>query len=84
MAHSQSATLAIVIGVGLITMSASPLEARGGGHYVAMHSFGHGMHGMRANAFAGAGHRRDNPYLKAASDERDKLLDKLKSICRGC
>jgi len=46
----------------------SPADARGG-------------HGVE---FAG-GHRRGNDsYVKAASDEREKLLEtKLKSICRG-
>ena len=44
----------------------------------------HGLSGRRAE-FAG-GHRHGNgSYIKAASDEREKLLDtKLKSICRGC
>ena len=40
------------------------------------------MHGVE---FAG-GHRRSNDsYIKAASDEREKLLNtQLKSICQGC
>jgi hypothetical protein len=42
---------------------------------------GHGMHG---GGFSGGGRRGNSPYIKAASNERDKLLSKLKSICRGC
>jgi hypothetical protein len=53
---------------GFLTLLMSPADARGG-------------HGVE---FAG-GHRRGNDsYVKAASDEREKLLEtKLKSICRG-
>jgi hypothetical protein len=56
---------------------AAPAVARGGGGY------------SRANVGGehSAGGRRhgNNAYMKAASEERDKLLNtKLKSICRGC
>jgi hypothetical protein len=63
--------------VALLAESTLSADARGG------HGFaGHGRHGTE---FAG-GHRHGNDsYIKAASDEREKLLDtKLKSICRGC
>jgi hypothetical protein len=40
---------------------------------------------MRGSQFAG-GHRHGNDeYIKAASEERDKLLNtQIKSICRSC
>lgn len=48
----------------------------------------HGMHGggaTGAGAFAADKRHADDPYIKAASDEEDRLLNsKLKSICRGC
>jgi hypothetical protein len=54
-------------------------EARGGGH-----GFGRGLSSHGAH-FVGGRRHGDDPYIKAASDERDKLLTtKLKSICKGC
>ena len=51
----------------------SPADARGG------HGFG--GHG---GEFAGGYRHGNDSYVKAASDEREKLLEtKLKSICRG-
>lgn len=51
-----------------------PADARGG------HGFG-----GRGAEFAGGHHHGNDSHIKAASDEREKLLDtKLKSICRGC
>ena len=71
----------IAAAMALLTASIPRAVARGG----------HGMngefasHGEHSAEFAG-GHRHGNDsYIKAASDERDKLLTtKLKSICRGC
>jgi hypothetical protein len=38
-----------------------------------------------AGHFAGGQQHTDDAYTKAASEDRDKLLNsKLKSICRGC
>jgi hypothetical protein len=56
---------------------ALPAEARGG------HGFGErGAHGSE---FAGGRRRGNDNYVKAASQEREKLLNtKLKGICRGC
>ena len=56
---------------------AAPADARGGGGY------------SRGNVgdehLAGGRRHGNNAYIKAASEERDKLLNtKLKSICRGC
>jgi hypothetical protein len=57
-------------------------QARGG-HGFSGHGFeGHGAHG---EPFAGGRRHGNDSYIKAASEEREKLLDtKLKSICRGC
>lgn len=75
---ARSAITAVSFGAVLLTAFTHPVKARGGGHG----SGGHGLHGLH---FAG-GHRHGNdPYIKAASDERDKLLTaKLKDICRDC
>jgi hypothetical protein len=72
--------VAIVVSVALLVAASAPAVARGGG---GPRSLGDGSAGR--GEFAG-GHRHGNDnYIKAASDERDKLLNtKLKSICRGC
>ena len=73
MARSAIVATSLFI-VAFLMILTPPADARGD------HSLsGHGAE------FAG-GHRRGNgSYVKAASDEREKLLDtKLKSICRGC
>jgi hypothetical protein len=65
---------AIMALLAACTLSA---QARGG------HGFeGRGAHG---EPFAGGRRHGNDSYIKAASEEREKLLDtKLKSICRGC
>jgi hypothetical protein len=67
--------------MALLTASTLPADARGT-HGMKGEFGGHGAHGAE---FTG-GHRHGNDsYVKAASDEREKLLTtKLKSICRGC
>jgi hypothetical protein len=58
-----------------------PADARGG------HGFGRGFaaEGRHGPQFAGGRRHGNDDYVKAASDDRDKLLtDKIKSICRGC
>lgn len=63
--------------LGAIALSAPPAEARGG------HGFGE--RGAHESGFAGGRRRGNDNYIKAASQEREKLLNtKLKSICRGC
>ena len=69
--------------VGLASLAALtvPADARGG------HGGGRGfsIHGMHGSAFAGDARHGNDPYIKAASEEENKLLNtKLKSICRGC
>jgi hypothetical protein len=67
----------------LSMMTAAPAEARGGGHSFHHGSGDHEMH--EGGSFAGGRHHGNDAYVKAASDEEDKLLkSKIKSICRGC
>jgi hypothetical protein len=72
-------TITAVFVAAVLAILTASAEARGGGH-----GFSRGLSGHGA-PFAG-GHRHGNDaYIKAASDERDKLLTtRLKSICRGC
>ena len=75
---ARSAVIATIIVAGIfLTVFMLPADARGG------HGFGE--RGRHEAEFAG-GHRHGNDsYIKAASDEREKLLNsRLKSICRGC
>jgi hypothetical protein len=78
MKHTAITTL---VGLTILIGFAASAEARGGsGH-------GHGTgEWSEHGAGSGAGRRHGNDsYMKAASQERDKLLNtKLKSICRGC
>jgi hypothetical protein len=70
-------SVVIAIALGVFALTALPAEARGG------HGFSErGEHGSE---FAGGRRRGNDNYVKAASEEREKLLNtKLKSICRGC
>jgi len=75
-ARSTFMVATILTGI-FLTISTPPAAARGG------HGLGH--HGTRGAEFAGGRRRGNDSYVKAASDERERLLDtKLKSICRGC
>lgn len=75
-----SSVAAAVLTLAFLTMSALSADARGHGFG---HTFaGHGMHGPQ---FAGGRRHGNDGYIKAASQERDKLLNtQIKSICRGC
>ena len=75
MSHvARSAAVAVVLAGIFLTVFTLPADARGG----------HGFSNHDAE-FAGGRRRGNDNYVKAASDERDKLLNtKLKSICRGC
>ena len=78
---AQSTVAAAGLGAALLTTSTLSADARGG------HGFrgGFGGHGMHGPQFAGDRRHGKDAYTKAASDERDKLLNsQLKSICRGC
>jgi hypothetical protein len=62
-----------------------PADARGHGFARGFGGHGFGGHGMHGAPFAGDRRHGDDAYVKAATDENDKLLNsKLKSICRGC
>jgi len=84
--HRTGSSL-LAIAVALIAQ-ASAAEARG------MHHFGmhHGMHTMIGGMGEGrvgegrlsAGGHVDEAYAKAVSAEHERLLGKLKDICRGC
>ncbi len=83
-------SIAAATGIAALLIGATvlPAAARGGhglGHHFGGHGFGRGFHSAGTSSFASSGKRTDDPYVKAASDELDKLLDtKMKSICRGC
>jgi hypothetical protein len=75
-------TRTIAATIALLAACTLSAQARGG------HGFsGHGFEGRDAHGeqFAGGRRHGNDSYIKAASEEREKLLDtKLKSICRGC
>lgn len=79
----RSVTTAVYF--ALVMAASVPADARcGRGHS------GFGMHGSGGRAGGAEAFSRDRRHandenVKAASEERDRLLDrKLKSICRGC
>jgi hypothetical protein len=87
MAHTidyPAAAFAVALGLFFVLL-APPAEARGGGFGRGFHG-GHGIHqGMYGGGFAGDRRHADDDYVKAASTERDRLLNaQIKSICRGC
>ena len=85
-------TMAAMIAATMLILFSPPAGARGhhgfgGSGHAGMHpergTHGGGMHG--SGAFANDQRRADDDYVKAASDEQDRLLNsKIKSICRGC
>jgi hypothetical protein len=78
---ARFAATAAGLGAVLLAISGLPADARGGHGFV--RSFdGRGMHGA---GFAADRRHANDAYTRAASEERDKLLDtQIKSICRGC
>jgi hypothetical protein len=58
-----------------------PANARGGGHGFS-HGLGRGS-GRGGGLAGGRGHGND-AYARAALQEEEKLMLKLKNICRGC
>jgi hypothetical protein len=85
MAHRLNIVRAIIAAATLVVVWASlapPAEARGGGRGFARGFSGHGGHGPQ---FAGGRRHGNDASIKAASEDRDKLLTtQIKSICRGC
>ena len=85
MRAALSTLLAAGFATALLTISTLSADARG--HGFGGHGMGHGVggHGMHAAEFAGGRRHGNDTYINAASEERDRLLDKeIKSICRGC
>lgn len=81
-----STLVAAGLGAAFLAMLTLPAEARGG-HGIGGHGMGHGFagHGMHGAEFASDRRHGNDAYARAASDERDKLLNtQLKSICHGC
>jgi hypothetical protein len=77
-----SVIITVSFGAALLAALTPPVNARGGHGFGGSYGGHGGMHGAH---FAAGGRHGNDPYIKAASDERDKLLNaKLKSICRGC
>jgi hypothetical protein len=77
----RPAVVVVTFGLAFLTASTPPAEARGN-HGTGRGFAGQGMHGAE---FTGGRRHGNDAYIKAASDDRDKLLNaKLKSICRGC
>jgi len=85
MRAALSALLAAGLATALLTISIGSADARG--HGFGGHGLGHGVggHGMHGAEFAGGRRHGNDTYFDAASEERDRLLDKeIRSICRGC
>jgi hypothetical protein len=85
------ATFSPLVAAGLATalLTISTLSADARGHGFGGHGLGHGLGGhgigMHGAEFAGDRRHGNDTYINAASEERDRLLDKqIKSICRGC
>jgi hypothetical protein len=77
----QSAVIPAALGLAFLATLTFSADARGI-HGIGRDFGGHGRHGPQ---FSGDRRHGDDAYIKAGSDERDKLLTtKLKSICRGC
>jgi hypothetical protein len=66
----------VISAVLLATLVASPALARG--------SYGHPY--LHRGGVTDEEHRQhpNEAYLKRVSDEHDRVIGKLKSICRGC
>ena len=74
----KSVIVVAILGMAFLTALALPVDARG------IHGFGRGL-ASHGSQFAGDRRHGNDTYIRAASDDRDKLLNtKLKSICRGC
>jgi hypothetical protein len=72
----RSSLIAVCYALILITLAA-PAHARGGR--------GYGRGNVGVTQMAGGRRHGNDSYMKAASEDRDNLLNtKLKSICRGC
>ena len=68
--------------IAALMLAPTAVEARGGHHFGGHH----GMIGMNGESAAhpSDGRHVDEAYAKAVSAEHERLLGKLKDICRGC
>jgi hypothetical protein len=72
----------VVVTLLFLTLGAVPGLAHGGRHGMHLQN---GDRSTEGDSEAGRGHQRgNNAYANAKVEERDRLLSKLKSICRGC
>jgi hypothetical protein len=80
--------LATVFGLATMLLMVGMPAADARGHHGVGHGGGdeHGAgDGGGSASFAGGRRHGNDAYIKAASEERDRLLDtQIKSICRGC
>ncbi|WP_022723492.1 hypothetical protein [Rhodopseudomonas sp. B29] len=79
--QSRSLIVTVVVAGAIVLTAAQPLQARG------LHGFGRsGLHGlgMHGGGFGRGPGRLDPQVAKTISDEHERLLKKLKDICRGC
>lgn len=79
----SAASLAGGITLTAASLIALTLSANARGGHESEHAFApNGMHGAQ---FAGGRRHGNDAHMKAAMEERDRLLNtQLKSICRGC
>ncbi|CCE10314.1 conserved exported hypothetical protein [Bradyrhizobium sp. STM 3843] len=71
--------------IGAAVLPASARSRHGIGHGFSSHGSVSGVHAAGRTRFATEGRDADGRYVKAASDQLDRLLDtRMKSICRGC
>jgi hypothetical protein len=87
---SSQKSIRAAIGLSFALVAASTLAAQAHGGHGFPHGagfgsgFGAGFAGHGAQFAGGRRHGNDN-HIKAASEDRDRLLNtQLKSICRGC
>jgi hypothetical protein len=85
MARQLNIIRPVIVTTALLTLLsvgfAPAADARGGGRGL---SRGFSGHGQGPQFAAGRRHGNDS-YIKAASEDRDKLpTNQIKSICRGC
>ena len=88
---------AALAGIALL-IAAAPADARGGvfphgGYSQGFSKGGRSLYGGRgwqgagangAGAFTRDQNHAEDPYVKAATEEEERLLKQLNSICRGC
>jgi hypothetical protein len=78
-----TASIAGNVALTAVCLTALTLSASARGHHESERALAPA--GMRDAPFAGGRRHGNDPHIKAAIAERDRLLTtQLKSICRGC